>query len=122
MRKLDMSPTAPASANTAREVCFHGCIVCDILSYAIAHAEKGQIWITHHTHPNIIAVAVLKELAAVIVAGERKPDPETIRRAEEEEIPLYVTSCQAYDLAKWIASHDKEADDMTTAAGVSENE
>lgn len=109
MKKIDMSLlTEPASANAAREVCFQGCIVCDVLSFTIAHAEKGQIWITHHTHPNIIAVAVLKELAAVIVAGGGKPDPETVRRAEEEGIPFYVSSRQAYALAKWIASHDQD--------------
>jgi hypothetical protein len=122
MKKIDMSLlTEPASKCSEREVCFHGCIVCDVLSYAIAHAEKGQIWITHHTHPNIIAVAVLKELAAVIVAGGGKPDSETVRRAEEEGIPFYVSSRQAYDLAKWIASNDKDWEENPTAGGC-ENE
>lgn len=116
-----MSLTEPASANTVGEVCFHGCIVCDVLSFTIAHAEKGQIWITHHTHPNIIAVAVLKELAAVIVAGGGKPDPETVRRAEEEKIPFYVSSRQAYDLVKWIASHDTHGEEIPRA-GVCDNE
>lgn len=109
--------TEPVSQTAIKEIYFQGCIICDVLSYAIAHAQKGQIWITHHTHPNIIAVAVLKELAAVIVAGGGKPDPETIRRAEEEGILFYVSSYQAYDLAKWIASLDQEGEENPTAGG-----
>ena len=33
----------------------------DLLSDVIAHSRKGNVWITIQTHPNIVAVATMKE-------------------------------------------------------------
>ncbi|HOC06095.1 MAG TPA: DRTGG domain-containing protein [Bacillota bacterium] len=112
MNSIKMSFLEPAW-NCQEEIAFRGCLVCDVLSFAIAHAQKDQIWITHHIHPNIIAVALLKELAAVIIVGGGKPDPETVRRAEAEGIPLFASGKQAYDVVKIIAAHDKDADEAS---------
>lgn len=89
-----------------RAFSFGGCIVCDLLSYVVANSQKGQVWITHHTHPNIIAVAMLKELAGIIVVGGGKIDPETISRARSEAIPLYVTDLGAYEAACIVCLND----------------
>lgn len=105
MNHIKLSFAEPAWGS-GQEIAFQGCIICDVLSFAIATAKKDQIWICHHIHPNIIAVALLKELAAVIIVGGGKPDPETVKRAEEEGIPLFVTGKQAYDVVKVIAAHD----------------
>jgi len=59
----------------------------DLLSDVIAHSRKGNIWITIQTHPNIVAVATMKELSGIILTGEREPDANTIQKAEEEGIP-----------------------------------
>lgn len=71
----------------------------DLLSDVIAHSRKGSIWVTIQTHPNIVAVASMKELAAIILAGGREPDVDTIKKAEEEEIPILVSSLFTYELA-----------------------
>jgi len=71
----------------------------DLLSDVIAHSRKGNIWITIQTHPNIVAVATMKELAGIILTGGREPDAETIRKAEEEEIPLLVSPLFTFELA-----------------------
>lgn len=117
MNKIEMT-FAEAAWDTSEEIFFQGCISCDVLSFVIAHGQKDQIWITHHIHPNIIAVALLKELAAVIIVGGGRPDPETVKRAEEEGIPLFVTGKQAYDVIKVIAAHDNDVGE----AGVSADE
>ncbi|HDZ23746.1 MAG: serine kinase [Thermoplasmata archaeon] len=71
----------------------------DLLSDVMANAEKGSVWITIQRHQNIIAVALLKELAAIIFANGYHPDPETLEKAKEEGIPLLVSSLAAYELA-----------------------
>ncbi|MFN3534076.1 MAG: DRTGG domain-containing protein [Desulfatiglandales bacterium] len=60
----------------------------DLLSDVMANSKEGDVWITVQTHQNIVAVAVLKEHAAIIIAGNREADPESIEKAEKEGIPL----------------------------------
>ena len=70
----------------------------DLLSDVIAHSRKGSIWVTIQTHPNIVAVATMKELAGIILAGGREPDSDTLKRAEEEEIPILVSPLFTFEL------------------------
>jgi len=71
----------------------------DLLSDVIANAVKGGLWITIQSHQNILAVAVLKELAAIVLAKGHRPDDDTIAKAEEEGIPVLVSSMSSYELA-----------------------
>jgi len=70
----------------------------DLLSDVIAHSRKGNIWVTIQTHPNIVAVATMKELAGIILTGEREPDANTIQKAEEEGIPILVSPLLTFEL------------------------
>lgn len=70
----------------------------DLLSDVMAHSKKGNIWITLQAHPNIIAVAVLKELSAIVLVNGRKPDGETINKAQSEKVPLLTSELSAFDL------------------------
>ncbi len=63
----------------------------DLLSDVIAHAREGNLWITLQTHPNIVAVARLKDLSGIILVHGRKPEEETKHKAEEEKIPILST-------------------------------
>ena len=70
----------------------------DLLSDVIAHSRKGNLWVTIQTHPNIVAVATMKELAGIILTGGREPDPETLQKAEEEGIPILVSPVFTFEL------------------------
>ena len=70
----------------------------DLLSDVIAHSRKGNIWVTIQTHPNIVAVATMKELTGIILTGGREPDSNTLQKAEEEEIPILVSSLFTFEL------------------------
>lgn len=70
----------------------------DLLSEVIANAAKGAVWITVQGHQNIVAVAVLRELAAVVIASGNRPDQETLAKADAEGIPILTYSGQTYDL------------------------
>ncbi|HHY31969.1 MAG TPA: serine kinase [Firmicutes bacterium] len=71
----------------------------DLLSDVMAHARDGDIWVTVQAHENIIAVATLVGLAAVVVAGGVECHEEAVRRADAEGIPLLRTRLPAFEAA-----------------------
>lgn len=71
----------------------------DLLSDVIAHGRKDQLWVTVQLHPNIIAVAALKELAAIVLVNGREPAAETIARAEKEHVPIFGTPLSTFEFA-----------------------
>jgi len=70
----------------------------DLLSDVIAHARKGDLWVTLQTHRNTVAVASMKELAAIVTVNGRRPEEETLASAREEGIPLLVSPLPAFEL------------------------
>jgi len=44
-------------------------------------------------------VAVLKELAGIVLVGSRVPAPETLAQAEREKVPVLGTSLSTFELA-----------------------
>ncbi|NMC38371.1 MAG: serine kinase [Bacteroidales bacterium] len=75
-----------------------GGYVSDLLSDVIGHAVEGNVWITLQTHQNIVAVAALKELSAIIIVKGSSPDADTIRRSNEENIPLLSTDLDTFTI------------------------
>ena len=71
----------------------------DLLSEIMANAPEGCVWLTIQGHQNIVAVAVLREMAAIIVTGGQIPDEETLQKANQEEIPVLLWPGSAYELA-----------------------
>ncbi len=71
----------------------------DLLSDVIGHGRKGDVWVTMQVHPNIIAVAVLKDLAGIVLVNGREPAPETIEQALRERVPLLGASAGAFEVA-----------------------
>jgi hypothetical protein len=60
----------------------------DLLSCVMSGAPHGSIWITLQAHTNIVAVAALLELSAVIISEGVAPDENTINKANGEGITL----------------------------------
>ncbi len=87
--------TAPGKLNT--EV--SGGYASDLLSWVMAKAQTGNVWITIQAHPNIVAVASLIGLSGIIVAEGVAPEPATLEKAELEGIPILTTSLAVYTVA-----------------------
>lgn len=68
----------------------------DLLSDVMGHMEEGVIWITMQTHQNIVAVATLKDAAAVLIVNGASPDEDTLQKGRDEEVPLLGTSLPAF--------------------------
>jgi hypothetical protein len=71
----------------------------DLLSEIMGNAPEGCVWLTIQGHQNIVAVAVLRDMAAIIVAGGQKPDDETRQKADQEGIPILLWPDSSYQLA-----------------------
>ena len=76
-----------------------GAYVSDLLSDVIAGARDGDLWLTLQVHQNIVAVAFLNNLAGIIIVGGREPDPDTLKKAEDQGVPIMVSSMRSYELA-----------------------
>ncbi len=83
-----------AKVNLETEV--SGGYTSDLLSDVIANSSGGNLWITLQIHQNIVAVARLKDLAGIIIVNNRQPDSETLKKAEEEKVPLLLTEESAF--------------------------
>ncbi len=70
----------------------------DLLSDVLANANEGNIWITLQIHQNIIAIASMKKLAGILLVNNRNPEKETIKKAEEENVPVLVSKMNAFEL------------------------
>jgi predicted transcriptional regulator len=71
----------------------------DLLSDVMANARNGDVWLTIQSHQNIVAVALLREMAAIVLVNERTPDQETMERADAEGIPILLCPYSAFELA-----------------------
>ncbi len=84
----DFTKIAPAAGYTS-----------DLLSCVMASATHQGIWVTLQAHANIVAVAALLELCAVIITEGAMPDPNTIEKANQEGIALFSTPKPSF----WVA-------------------
>jgi predicted transcriptional regulator len=76
-----------------------GCYVSDLLSDVLAHARPGMLWVTVQVHRNVVSVAAMKDLAAVLITGGRKPDPAMIAEADAAGLALLATPLSTFQAA-----------------------
>ncbi len=76
-----------------------GAYTSDLLSDVMGNAQEGFVWITLQTHKNIMAVASLKDLAAIILVKNLNPEPQVIAQSEEEGIPVLGTEYDAFTIS-----------------------
>lgn len=75
-----------------------GAYASDLLSDVMGFAKEGEIWITLQTHRNVMAIASLKDLAAVILVKNFTPDQEMAEAGDQENIPVLSSSLTTYEL------------------------
>jgi hypothetical protein len=70
----------------------------DLLSCVMTGASHGGLWITLQAHINIVAVAALLEIAAIVITEGAQPDENTIHKANDEGITLLSTEANSFSL------------------------
>lgn len=76
-----------------------GAYVSDLLSDVMGNARENEVWITLQTHECVLAIALLKDLAAIILVKGFKPDSEMLERSSEEGIPVLGTEWGTFEIA-----------------------
>lgn len=76
-----------------------GGYVSDLLSDVMGHAREGEVWITLQSHANVVAIASLKELAAILLVKGIVPDAQVLKKAMEEGIPVLGSSKGTFETA-----------------------
>ncbi|MDP2174258.1 MAG: hypothetical protein Q8J62_10845 [Candidatus Cloacimonadaceae bacterium] len=73
--------------------------VCDMLSDVMGSAKAGQAWITIMKHLNVVAVASMTGIPAIVFAKGGVPEAPVIEKALEEGICLITSALTPFELA-----------------------
>jgi predicted transcriptional regulator len=85
--------------STFTDRAIEGAYTSDLLSDAIAHAPENGILITIQAHKNTVAVATLKDLAAIVICNDRPVPDDMIEAARAESIAIFLTSDDQYTVS-----------------------
>ena len=70
----------------------------DMLSCVMTGALSGSVWVTLMAHNNIVAVASLLDIPAIIITENAQPDELTLARAVEKGIIIYSTPKPTFEV------------------------
>ena len=70
----------------------------DLLSCVVAGAQPGNLWVTLQAHMNVVAVAALREVSAVIITENAQPDADVIEKADQQGVILLSTAEPSYQV------------------------
>jgi len=71
----------------------------DLLSEVMGNAQNTSLWLTVQTHINIVAVASLKDMPAIILVRGKQPENETLQKCQSEHIALLGSDENAFELS-----------------------
>ena len=60
----------------------------DLLSWVLGRAGQDSAWLTIMSNQNVAAVALMADIACVILTEGVQPDADLLRRAQEKEVNL----------------------------------
>ena len=80
-----------------REV--NGGYVGDLLSWVMGRAQAGNAWLTIMSYQNVAAVALMAEVACVVLTEGVVPDETLRQRAEQQNINILGTKLSTFDAA-----------------------
>lgn len=93
-KTLGLTPVSVS--DDTREV--QGGYAGDLLSWVMGRVPTDAAWVTIMSNVNVVAVAVLRDVAMVIVAEGSDIPAEVVTRAAEQEVNLYAASADVYTL------------------------
>lgn len=85
-----------------REV--EGCYCGDLLSWVMGNARAGDAWITIMSNDNVVAVAVLTDVACVILSEGVTLDDRVRGLAEKKGVNVFSAEASTFALAARVAA------------------
>lgn len=77
-----------------------GCYCGDLLSWVMSRAEADNVWLTVMGNVNSIGVAVLTDVACIILTENAPLDDNAKQKADENGVIILTTDKNSY----WVAS------------------
>lgn len=88
----------PLTTVKSPEVTVKYAYVSDLLSNVMASCPGNCLWITVQCHMNVIGVASLLDVQAVVFSCDVKPTALVLRKAEEVGVTVLQSQDNAFDL------------------------
>lgn len=76
-----------------------GGYVGDLLSWVMGRAQEGDAWLTIMSNQNVAAVALMADVACVVLTEGVEPDEALMQRAGQQRINLLGTGLSTFDAA-----------------------
>ncbi len=87
--------------NLDREV--SGCYCGDLLSWVMSRANEGDIWLTVMGNINSVGVAVLADVACIVLTENAALDNDALTRAKQNDVVILQTDKNSYQMAAAIS-------------------
>ncbi len=78
--------------DSAPDAVISGIFACDMLSHVMGHAAEGNVLVTVLSNINVLGVASLLDLPAIVYPHKIVPNETVIAKANELGIALFSTS------------------------------
>ena len=76
----------------------------DMLSWVMGRAESGSVWMTIMSNQNVAAVALMADVACVVLTENVAPDEALLTQAKARNIPLFTSPLSTYDFSVRLAA------------------
>jgi hypothetical protein len=77
----------------------------DLISEVLASCDRGALWITGLLDRQIINTAELFDLSGVVFVSNRRPSPEIIQAAVDDQIPILITKLTMFETCGILYHH-----------------
>ena len=80
-----------------------GCYCGDLLSWVMSRANEGDIWLTVMGNINSVGVAVLADVACIVLTENAALDSDALNRAKQNDVIILQTDKNSYQMAAAIS-------------------
>ena len=87
--------------NLEREI--SGCYCGDLLSWVMSRANEGDVWLTVMGNINSVGVAVLADVACIVLTENAALDEDALKRAMQNDVIILRTDKNSYQMAAAIS-------------------
>ena len=87
--------------NLEREI--SGCYCGDLLSWVMSRANEGHVWLTVMGNINSVGVAVLADVACIVLTENAALDEDALKRAKQNDVIILQTDKNSYQMAAAIS-------------------
>lgn len=77
-----------------------GCYCGDLLSWVMSKAKDGNVWLTVMGNVNSVGVAVLTDVACIVLTENAPLDDNAKEKAEQNGVIILTTPKNSYEVAK----------------------